>query len=59
MTNISKIKSFNLHPDYTDEEREFMIALDRYKRENHRPHPTCVEVLQVLKNLGYSKCKKE
>lgn len=41
--------------NYTDEEREFMTALDRYKVVNHRPFPTCREVLEVLKALGYRK----
>jgi hypothetical protein len=36
-------------------EREFMVALDRYKRSHHRPFPTCCEVLAVLKSLGYRK----
>lgn len=41
--------------DYTDEEREFMTALDRYKRLRQRPYPTCREILQVLRSLGYRK----
>lgn len=45
----------NLGADYSDDEREFMVALDRYKRENRRPHPTCSEVLKVLRSLGYEK----
>lgn len=40
-------------PDYTDAERQFMLALDRYKRVNDRPYPTCREVLAVLVSLGY------
>ena len=39
--------------DYTDEEAEFMKAMDRYKRENRRPFPTWSEVLEVLHSLGY------
>jgi hypothetical protein len=35
-----------------------MKAMDKYKRENRRPFPTCSEVLQVLKSLGYTKAKK-
>lgn len=41
--------------DYTDEEREFLIAIDRYKRTFHRPHPTWREVLFVLRGLGWRK----
>jgi hypothetical protein len=39
--------------DYKDDEIEFMTAMDRYKRENGRPFPTCGEVLEVLRSLGY------
>ncbi len=41
--------------DYTDDEIEFMQAMDRYKRENRRPFPTWSEVLEVLRALGYRK----
>ena len=39
--------------DYTDDEIEFMKAMDQYKRENRRPFPTWSEVLEVLRALGY------
>ena len=39
--------------DYTDEETDFMKAMDRYKRDNRRPFPTWSEVLEVLRSLGY------
>jgi hypothetical protein len=41
--------------DYTEEEREFLAALDRYKRTRRRPHPTWCEVLNVLRELGWRK----
>ena len=41
--------------DYTDDEIEFMKAMDQYKRENRRPFPTWSEVLEVLRALGYRK----
>ncbi|MCC7085234.1 MAG: hypothetical protein IT427_09530 [Pirellulales bacterium] len=41
--------------DYSDEEVEFMHALDRYKRASGRMFPTCSEVLEVLRGLGYAK----
>ncbi len=40
---------------YTEEEFEFLKAIDRYKRIRNRPFPTCCEVLMVLKSLGYAK----
>jgi hypothetical protein len=39
--------------DYTDQEVEFMNALDDYKRKSGRMFPTCSEVLEVLRGLGY------
>jgi hypothetical protein len=41
--------------DYTPDEVEFMGALDEYKRLNGRMFPTCSEVLEVLRKLGYEK----
>jgi hypothetical protein len=41
--------------DYTDQEVEFMNALDDYKRKSGRMFPTCSEVLEVLRALGYVK----
>jgi hypothetical protein len=41
--------------DYTDAEVEFMHALDQYKRSSGRMFPTCSEVLEVLRHLGYEK----
>ena len=42
--------------DYSEDEIEFMHALDRYKRASGRMFPTCSEILEVLRNLGYQKC---
>jgi len=42
--------------DYTPDEIEFMAAMDEYKRRNGRMFPTCSEVLEVVKSLGYQKC---
>ena len=41
--------------DYSDDEVEFMHALDRYKRASGRMFPTCSEVLEVIRSLGYAK----
>jgi len=41
--------------EYSDDEVEFMQALDAYKRKNGRMFPTCSEVLEVVRNLGYTK----
>ena len=41
--------------DYTDQEVEFMNALDDYKRKSGRMFPTCSEVLEVINSLGYVK----
>jgi hypothetical protein len=39
--------------DYNDDEIEFMHALDAYKRTSGRMFPTCSEILEVIRNLGY------
>lgn len=44
--------------DYSDDEIEFMSAMDVYKRVNGRMFPTCSEVLEVLRALGYIKGPK-
>jgi hypothetical protein len=41
--------------DYTDDEVEFMNAMNAYKRTSGRMFPTCSEVLEVIRNLGYVK----
>jgi hypothetical protein len=41
--------------DYTETEVEFMNALDDYKRKSGRMFPTCSEVLEVIRSLGYVK----
>jgi len=39
----------------TDEQFEFLMAIDEYKRQNARPFPTWTEVLEVITALGYRK----
>jgi hypothetical protein len=41
--------------DYSDDEIEFMHALERYKRTSGRMFPTCSEILEVVRGLGYQK----
>jgi hypothetical protein len=41
--------------DYTDDEIQFMNALEQYKRTSGRMFPTCSEVLEVVRSLGYVK----
>lgn len=39
--------------DYSADEVEFMRALEHYKRSTGRMFPTCSEVLEVIRSLGY------
>jgi hypothetical protein len=39
--------------EYSPEEIEFMHALDAYKHASGRMFPTCSEILEVIRNLGY------
>jgi len=41
--------------EMTDEQFEFLMAVNEYKRVNKRPFPTWTEVLDVIKALGYRK----
>ena len=45
------------HPGsgYSAEEAEFLQAIDRYKRNRRRPNPSWLEVLNVLRALGWHK----
>jgi hypothetical protein len=41
--------------DYTNDEIEFMKAMDEYKRKSGRMFPTWSEVLEVVRALGYER----
>jgi len=41
--------------DYAEAELKFMQAMQDYKQRSGRNFPTCSEVLEVLKSLGYQK----
>lgn len=43
--------------NFTTEEREFLVAIDRFKRLYSRPHPSWLEVLAIIRTLGYSRSK--
>lgn len=45
--------------DYNDEEIEFMQSLDAYKRSSGRMFPTCSEILEVIRSLGYVRLTEE
>lgn len=37
----------------TNEQFDFLMAVDQYKKLNNRPFPTWTEVLELIKALGY------
>lgn len=45
--------------EYGADELEFMKALDDYKRSSGRMFPTCSEVLEVVRSLGYVRMSSE
>lgn len=45
--------------DYSDPEIEFMKAMDDYKHRSGRMFPTCSEVLEVIRDLGYVRLTDE
>ena len=48
-----KIDPTTCERDYSADELEFMTALDDYKRDQGRMFPTCSEILEVVRGLGY------
>jgi hypothetical protein len=54
-TRRRKIDPTTCDRDYGSDELEFMRALEHYKRSSGRTFPTCSEVLEVLKSLGYTR----
>ena len=55
VTRRRQIDPTTCERDYSNDEVEFMNALDEYKRASGRMFPTCSEVLEVVRNLGYEK----
>ncbi len=41
--------------EMTEEQFEFLMAVDQYKKANQRPFPTWTEVLEIIHALGYRK----
>ncbi len=41
--------------EMTDEQFEFVLAINEYKKVNNRPFPTWTEVLEIIHALGYRK----
>jgi len=41
--------------EMTDEQFEFVMAVNEYRRVNKRPFPTWTEVLDIIKAMGYRK----
>ncbi len=41
--------------EMTEEQFEFLMAVDEYKRVNKRPFPSWTEVLDIIQALGYRK----
>lgn len=41
--------------EMNDDQFEFIMAIDQYKRANNRPFPTFTEILEIIKAMGYRK----
>jgi len=55
VTRRRQIDPTTCERDYSNDEIEFMNALDDYRRSSGRMFPTCSEVLEVIRKLGYEK----
>ena len=58
--DIRRRTTEGVHPvadenNYTDDEREFLVAVDKWKRSRGKKFMTVTEVLGVVKALGYHK----
>lgn len=54
-TKRKQIDPTTCERDYTLDEIEFMQALERYKNTSGRKFPTCSEILEVVRSIGYQK----
>ncbi len=45
--------------EMTDEQFEFVMAIEKFKKINNKPFPTWTDVLHVIRKLGYSKQNNE
>ncbi len=45
--------------DYSNDEIAFMQAIDDYKRRSGRMFPTCSEILEVIRAMGYVRVTEE
>ena len=45
--------------EMNDEQFEFLMVIDQYKRLNRRPFPSWTEVLEVIKAMGYRKVAEQ
>jgi hypothetical protein len=59
VTRRRQIDPTTCERDYSNDEIEFMHALDAYKRFSGRMFPTCSEILEVIRALGYVRLKEE
>jgi len=54
-TKRKQIDPTTCERDYSSDELEFMQALERYKKTSGRKFPTCSEILEVVRSLGYQR----
>ncbi len=59
VTRRRQIDPTTCERDYTNVEIEFMQAMDAYKRSSGRMFPTCSEILEVVRALGYVRADGE
>ena len=52
---LSDIRKSAEEGQMSDEQFEFLMAIEDYKRHNNRPFPTWTEVLEVILAIGYRK----
>ena len=47
--------SYTYHRQYDDDELEYLLAVEKYKKDNDIRFPHVCEYLHIAKRLGYKK----
>jgi hypothetical protein len=42
-------------PNYTEDEIEWIMAVEKYRKENKVYYPSSVDLLRLAKSMGYNK----
>ena len=55
---IPEVRKAAEEGEMNDEQFEFLMVIDQYKRLNRRPFPSWTEILEIIKAMGYRKVEE-